>query len=82
VAAFKRQQPVSISDSRVTLGYDFNIAAIEAMTFTNLQDEYGRNFEFIVNVLNPFSFPLDKALITNLISMVKPANSTAFVNFA
>jgi len=82
LAAFKRQQPISISDSRVTLGYDFNIAAIEGMTFTNLQDEYGRNFEFIVNVLNPFSFPLDKALITNLINMVKPANSTAFVNFA
>ena len=82
VAAYKRQRPISLSDSRVTLGYDFNISAIEAMTFTNLQDEFGRNFEFTVNVLNPFSFPLDKALITNLISMVRPANSTAYVNFA
>jgi len=73
---------IDTAGADVTLGYDFNADNTPVYKFTTLQDEKGRSFESYINVLNPFSLPIDKDLLTNLLNMVKPANSTFFINYS
>jgi len=72
---------INTSDPDVVLGYDFDATSTPVYKFTTLQDEKGRAFETYINVLNPFNLPIDRDLLTNLLNMIKPANSTFYINY-
>ena len=78
---FKSATPLANQVGQTTLLLDFDEKLQKDVGFTFLNSEIGSRFEFEVNVLNPFNFPLDKELITTLLNTIKPVNTRVFVNF-
>ena len=82
MATYMAPKFIDIGGSGVVLGYDFDATNLPVSKFTTLQDEKAKAFETNINVLNPFNLPIDRALLTDLLNMVKPASSTFYVNYS
>ena len=71
--------PEEVGITRLKMDFDVNLE--QTTEFTFLRNNRSRQFEFEVEVLNDFGFPLDKLLITQLIQIIKPAHTLARVRF-
>jgi len=80
ISVYNAPVEINLEDNAVALGYNFDASSSLTTSFTSLQDEVGRSFETYINVLNPFSLPIDKSLLTDLLNMIKPAQSSFFIN--